>query len=104
MALLERTMLSHLPGVPHTLGPATIRKTCEPAKSLRNRGRTFISKKEVKVYDYRSQLGAQTKLEAIDLLNDASVLKHFFLFGDISKEEARVLAETAAFAKFSFKF
>jgi hypothetical protein len=49
-------------------------------------------------------LGAQTKLEAIDLLNDASVLKHFFLFGDIRKEEARVLTETAAFAKFSFKF
>jgi hypothetical protein len=71
---------------------------------LAESGRIFTPKQEVEVYDYRSQLGAQTKLKAVDLLNDASVLKHFFLFGDISKEEARVLTETAAFAKFSYNF
>jgi hypothetical protein len=43
------------------------------------------------------QLGAKRELEASDLLNAATVLKHFRSFGDIRKVEARVRTETAAF-------
>jgi propanediol utilization protein len=82
----------------HTLWSRYHQKDVRARLKLADSGRIFTPKQEVEVYNYRSQLGAQTKLEAIDLLNDATVLKHFRLFGDIRKVEARVRVETAAFS------